>query len=318
LETNPYDFRVLALMGYFQLEKEDYKAAKRFFQQAIQNAESDYYKASGTLFLSRFYYCYSNLDEAIRLAKFAIEKYPSVEEADYILATLYSQKGNAKAALKKIDEVLKSNTSYYAGLFYSRDFHTINSPLFSHLRKKIRSLQKQSGKMIEETSQIIKEAKKEEATFYDPVKFKTASSRLSYSRRQMEKNSLLSILEAHRLVNESHLQALKTKEYSFDKKIAARKKLSNIRDNTKKANVYVSIAIGCVAGVAGVIFGVAHTWFKGEESSYSIPVYAVSFFLVTFIGVWVSNTMQYTMRERSIFSIIRQKLKNDKTLEHEK
>jgi len=300
IEINPYDFRLLTLMGYMQMEKEQYKEAKLSFQQATQNGRNNYYRALGTLLLSRFYACYSNLGEAIRLAKIAVDRYPAVEEADYILAALYAQKGDVEAACEKVDEILDVNSSYYAGFFFDKEFEPIKAEVVSHLKAKIMALKERSSGQAEKASKMIQQAKESEAAFYDPVKFKTASSKLTYSRVRLKKNNLFGILEAQRLINESYRNALRSKENTATKKIILKKKLKVIH---KGVSVFALAAAGW-GSVAGGSIGILKTIFQGQEHAQMIFPYAIMGFLITFFAIKIANLMP--SRERLLRNIIKE------------
>jgi tetratricopeptide (TPR) repeat protein len=300
IEANPHDFRLYTLMGYLQMERGEYKEAKLSFQQATQNGRNNYYKALGTLLLSRFYACYSNIGEAIRLAKIAIDRYPAVEEADYILAALYAQKGDVKAACEKAGEILEVNSSYYAGFFFDKEFESIKPDLLSHIKAKIMAVKELSGGQAEEASRMIQEAKESEAAFYDPVKFKTASAKLNYSRVRLKRNNLIGILEANRLINESYRNALRSKETTVTKKVILKKKLKVIH---KGVSVFALAAAGWGA-VAGGSIGILKTITQGQEHSNMIFPYAIMGFLITFLAIKIANLMP--SRERLLRNIIKE------------
>lgn len=300
IETNPYDIRLHTLTGYLHMEKEQYKEAKFSFQQATQNGRNNYYKALGTLLLSRFYACYSNVGEAIRLAKIAIDRYPAVEEADYILAALYAQKGDVKAACEKADEILELNSSYYAGFFFDKEFESIRPDLLAHIKAKIMAIKELSGSQAKVASKMIQEAKESEAAFYDPVKFKTATAKLNYSRVRLKRNNLIGILEADRLISESYSNALRSKEDTVTKKVILKKKL-------KVINKGVSIFALAAAGwgfVAGGAIGMLRTIFQGQEHAKMIFPYAFMGSLITFLAVKITNMMP--SRENLIKNIIKE------------
>jgi tetratricopeptide (TPR) repeat protein len=314
LQINPRDFRTNTLAAYIRMEKEEYKEAKLSFQYAIQNVNNSYYKAMGTLFLSRFYSCYSNYEEALRLVEIAIDGCPEIEEAYYLRATLYAQMGDAEATFRAMDEVLQLNSGYYAGLCLDWEFHLIKPSLNNYLKNKVKTIREDSEQLAKQAALNISEAKRKKAEFYDPVEFKTATSRLNLSRHRLNKNNLFSILEAGRLIKDSSNLALKSKTVTTIKSKNAILRLLNIRRKTRKANIWVSGAIGCVGALAGVFFGAGHTWFRGPENSYPIYVYAVVFFIIVFIGVWISNLMYYNMWEGKIFQKIRAQTRDSEVL----
>jgi tetratricopeptide (TPR) repeat protein len=304
-QGNSHDFRTHTVMGYLRMEREEYKEAKLSFQYAIQNVNHNYYKALGTLFLSRFYSSYSNYAEALRLVKIAIDGCPSIEEAHYIQATLCAQLGDNEGAFKAMNKVLQFNSGYYAGLCLDREFHLIKPFLCDYLTRKIKNIREISEQLAKDAAQNINDAQKKKAEFYDPVEFKAAHSRLNLSRHRLNKDDLFSILEAERLIKDGSGLAFKAKTTSTIKSTTAIKRLLNIRRRTKKANFWTSSVIGIIAAFAGLFFGTAHNWFRGPEDSYPVYLYAVLFFIITFIGVAVSNLMYYSMWEGKIFGKIR-------------
>lgn len=91
-ELNPGDYRVLITLGHTYAQMDDSSKALEYFQDAVDYARDNSYKANALLLSARAFRCLGRMDEAIEAAKQASNTLPSYSPAHYELASCIAER----------------------------------------------------------------------------------------------------------------------------------------------------------------------------------------------------------------------------------
>jgi len=145
LKANPIDFRTYIGLGETCLRMRKFDYAKKYFEESLPHAPTDFYKSYTLRLIGRIHYCREDYDLAVRMLSEAVSLTPNYVEACYDLAQYHAVKENVENAVSLLREVVRKNDFYFYLIEKERNFDPI--------RKDVLGLQKELKKDAYEDAQ---------------------------------------------------------------------------------------------------------------------------------------------------------------------